>query len=283
HPVISDHEREIILKHMRHTWGLTKDAVSKDELPSVAAIVDPATGKVLAAALDTRNSTGHILNHAVMNCVEAVAKREREAFDQAQSDRDAEKEESEERESSQSKEASPTCGHKRKTHPTSSAASTPPPSSYSDDHVTPHKRIALDANAPLDLLAFEAATPEQQDGLSEDSSSSSTRPMKKAYLCTGYDVYLTHEPCVMCSMALVHSRVGRVFYTVPMAASGGLGSVHKIHSHPGLNHHFFVYQYVGYEEVKYGSSSSDSGESEDDSRWEAEQGALDLETENVDC
>merc|ERR1711890_120645 len=36
-----------------------------------------------------------------------------------------------------------------------------------------------------------------------------------AYLLTKYDVYLSHEPCIMCAMALVHSRVARVFFAQP--------------------------------------------------------------------
>ena len=62
------------------------------------------------------------------------------------------------------------------------------------------------------------------------------------YLCTGYDLYLTHEPCTMCAMALVHSRIGRVFYAQPCAESGALGSRYSVHEIASLNHHFRVYR-----------------------------------------
>ena len=32
------------------------------------------------------------------------------------------------------------------------------------------------------------------------------------YYLTGYDLIIYREPCIMCAMALVHSRVRRVFY-----------------------------------------------------------------------
>ncbi|KAG2225301.1 hypothetical protein INT45_005545 [Circinella minor] len=64
---------------------------------------------------------------------------------------------------------------------------------------------------------------------------------KTAYLCTGYDMYITHEPCAMCAMALVHSRIGRVFYNIP-TRTGCLGTLYKIHSHSSLNHHYRVFR-----------------------------------------
>ncbi|XP_050036677.1 probable inactive tRNA-specific adenosine deaminase-like protein 3 isoform X1 [Dermacentor andersoni] len=64
---------------------------------------------------------------------------------------------------------------------------------------------------------------------------------KAPYLCTGYDFYITHEPCTMCAMALVHSRVRRVFYGCP-TSRGALGSLRKLHVQPGLNHHFQVWR-----------------------------------------
>ncbi|XP_071080549.1 probable inactive tRNA-specific adenosine deaminase-like protein 3 isoform X1 [Haliotis cracherodii] len=63
------------------------------------------------------------------------------------------------------------------------------------------------------------------------------------YLCTGYDLYVTSEPCIMCAMSLVHSRIGRVFYNCPHP-EGALGTLYKLHVQPGLNHHYQVFRVV---------------------------------------
>lgn len=67
------------------------------------------------------------------------------------------------------------------------------------------------------------------------------------YLCTGYDVYVTREPCAMCAMALVHSRVRRLFYGRE-SENGALGTLAKIHTLRGLNHHYEVFKNLLVEE-----------------------------------
>lgn len=61
------------------------------------------------------------------------------------------------------------------------------------------------------------------------------------YLCTGYWVFLLMEPCPMCAMALLHSRVAMIFYGVVNQNRGVLGSRAVLHTVPGLNHRYRVW------------------------------------------
>ncbi len=64
----------------------------------------------------------------------------------------------------------------------------------------------------------------------------------RPYLCTGYDCYLIREPCIMCAMALVHSRVRRIVFCVADHQDGALGGgPYCLHGQRSLNHHYRVY------------------------------------------
>jgi tRNA-specific adenosine deaminase 3 len=81
-------------------------------------------------------------------------------------------------------------------------------------------------------------------GGSEGTKATWTELAGRPYLCTGYDLYCAREPCVMCAMALVHSRVRRVVFAAPNAVAGALGGgKYSLHGQPTLNHHYDVYSF----------------------------------------
>ena len=61
------------------------------------------------------------------------------------------------------------------------------------------------------------------------------------YLCTGLDVYFLVEPCTMCAMALVHSRVRRVYFGVRNKTGGALATHFALHTIRSLNHRYRVF------------------------------------------
>lgn len=64
---------------------------------------------------------------------------------------------------------------------------------------------------------------------------------KIPYLLSGCVAILLNEPCTMCSMALLHSRIDAVIYFKQNDVAGALGSMYQLHSMDSLNHHFSVY------------------------------------------
>lgn len=56
----------------------------------------------------------------------------------------------------------------------------------------------------------------------------------------GVTLYVTLEPCSMCTGALILSRIDRVVYAADDPKTGACGSVFHLHDEPRLNHRFIV-------------------------------------------
>jgi tRNA-specific adenosine deaminase 3 len=85
----------------------------------------------------------------------------------------------------------------------------------------------------------------------EQSRRQGIEPSEYHYLCNDYHVYTTHEPCTMCCMALIHSRVSRLIYLKQCPRTGALnpesGEGYTIHDHKLLNSKFEVFEWIGNE------------------------------------
>jgi len=143
-----------------------------------------------------------------------------------------------------------------------------------DQHPLQHSTVAAVDAVASRLAAAHGDEPSggKRKRLTEPSEGESPAS-SELYLCTGLDVYLIREPCIMyvpatskegvgsisniclmssftrrmarCAMALVHSRVRRVIYALPNPTFGGLGGRLAIHHTAALNHHYSVFRVDG--------------------------------------
>lgn len=61
-------------------------------------------------------------------------------------------------------------------------------------------------------------------------------------------LYVTKEPCPMCSGAAMMARLKRVVYAIPDPKMGGLGGLYDVNSYSSINHRLVVEQGVFKEE-----------------------------------
>lgn len=57
------------------------------------------------------------------------------------------------------------------------------------------------------------------------------------YRLPGCELFVTLEPCAMCSGAIMHARIGRVVYGARDPKTGVAGSVIDLYAESRLNHH----------------------------------------------
>jgi tRNA(adenine34) deaminase len=60
------------------------------------------------------------------------------------------------------------------------------------------------------------------------------------YRLVDCELYVTLEPCAMCSGAMIHARLGRLIYGASDPKAGAAGSVLEVVNHPKLNHQMVV-------------------------------------------
>lgn len=84
-----------------------------------------------------------------------------------------------------------------------------------------------------------------------EKSDRANQKIVQNYLCLDFDVYTTHEPCSMCSMALIHSRIKRCIFIKDMNKTGSFlptsGDSYCMHANKKLNFKYEVFQWIGSE------------------------------------
>ncbi|KAI4257965.1 MAG: hypothetical protein L6R42_005360, partial [Xanthoria sp. 1 TBL-2021] len=176
----------------------------------VGAVVVDEGGKVVVGAGDGRGVAGEIGNrngnptaHAVMRAIGMVASKRREiAADQRRQPqtfpangipslgtRPSDREQQQQQQQQQGEKQPPQDQTSQSQNITTTITPTPP------------------LLTPLEKTLY-TTSPLQPGG----------------YLCLDLTIYITHEPCVMCSMAILHSRFSRVVFGKRMPGTGGMSA-----------------------------------------------------------
>ena len=67
---------------------------------------------------------------------------------------------------------------------------------------------------------------------------------------TGYDLYITLEPCAMCAAAIATARISRVYYAASDPKSGGVAHGARVFSHSQSHHVPEVYDGIAATEAE---------------------------------
>ncbi len=250
-------------RHMATAWQLAAANGAAGCIANACVIVDPQRDAVIAQAADC--SHAHPLQHAAMAAVAAAAEWQLRVWPPQQADGPGS---SEAMAGAEEAAAAGTAEGAAEAQAAAGTAAAPAHAGLVHAasgalDAADGKRRRLEGSADVQGAAGTAAAMadanQQGAAASGNGSQGATAadsqaaagaaeaaakadPGPRPYLCTGYEAFLLHEPCVMCAMALVHSRLRRVIYCVPDAQHGALGGAFKLHSQRSLNHHYAVWR-----------------------------------------
>jgi tRNA-specific adenosine deaminase 3 len=105
-----------------------------------------------------------------------------------------------------------------------------------------HPIMNLIAKYSDEILLGNCIT-DYQLGNKIEQSSNECLDFTDQYFCEGLYVFTIHETCPMCTMALVHSRIARLYF-LKNDKDGALETALKINSYENLNHEFLIFKLI---------------------------------------
>lgn len=231
--IFTEHQLNLIERYMNVAVEAAKlEAVGDQNCNGSAVIVDPEDGRILAIAASKIDQ--HPMWHAAMLVVDLVAKLQGGGAWKLESKFEQSNDNSETIDSTDKIENYVTreINIKRK---------------YVEEAPLYYPTSLTKINLPKEeSLASSAIRRGRRNNNSTHKSGQTATNTEKCgpYLCTGYWAFLLMEPCPLCAMALLHSRVLRIFYGISNKTTGVLGTKTILHAVPGLNHRYQVWSGV---------------------------------------
>lgn len=231
--IFTEHQLNLIERYMNVAVEAAKlEAVGDQNCNGSAVIVDPEDGRILAIAASKIDQ--HPMWHAAMLVVDLVAKLQGGGAWKLESKFEQSSDNSETIDSTDKIENYVTreINIKRK---------------YVEEAPLYYPTSLTKINLPKEeSLASSAIRRGRRNNNSSHKSEQTATNTEKCgpYLCTGYWAFLLMEPCPLCAMALLHSRVLRIFYGIFNKTTGVLGTKTILHAVPGLNHRYQVWSGV---------------------------------------